>query len=197
MSTTSIDPFVEYLVQKENLRVALQIAGRIDDVRIRIRESFMDEIETKLKEELSEELKSGWVIQQKETGSQSESRAGVCILPERGPNEKTPRYAFQIEQEWNIYHGIVLWEGTFKEGEKRAPFLQEAREKMVPWGYKCSDRPHASLGWKYTSRTFTSLNAALIYMVENREEFAQECARIAAEDFREHLAPLILKLNAS
>jgi hypothetical protein len=81
------DAIVEFLADPTNIRIGLEIAERMEDVKKALERKFWETLERKLRENLT--LPTGWGIQlnRDRTGREIEINSGLAIYPENPPGQ--------------------------------------------------------------------------------------------------------------
>jgi len=187
------DKIWDFLAQKENLPIAIEIADSIEKVKRRVGNGFWERVRPSLQRRLEEGgLHGGWCQELKK--DEEGFAFGILLYPkpERDPVALF-RYGLEEELEkparYHIYQGIFPPSPVPRALNKpvsdlQSPLLDEGYEKSKGWTV-----------WKYI-RDFTSENEFVLTVADRGDEFASGVAE-NFWDFFDATRARVEKLNAA
>ncbi len=182
---------LDFLSEKENLRVALEIAERIEEVKRKLDLDFWIALRDFLDSALTSSTGlNGWVVElDKEILNNPVTNcAGISLAPKAQKDQATYLYPRMEVESWHIFFG-TKWKREIKE--------QISLEEVVDLrkGLENSNFKQSAwwLGWKWTDYYLRN-NDFLLRAASEKQGLAQEAGNILWSLFVEFL-PGIEKAN--
>lgn len=135
---------LNFFAQPENLPLALSVAEQVDNIRLRMNNSFWRECCARLADQIAD-----WRIVLTEDRSTPDWYVGLHFQP---ANEQSSYLQPMMEQqiiggEMRIYFGLV-WNTSPTENTKNLPEIAALHDKLQHAGYKSNER---FLAWRWTA----------------------------------------------
>ena len=172
----------EFLSRKENFRLALEVAERMDDVKARKQIAFWEQAYTLLQTKLQNSPRSdSWIVDSAAEEDLLREDCGIYFIQKRFQDMPGSLYFGLTHYEhgrYYVYHRLA-WEEEPRTQDQITEEVGRLRDALKADGWRSSKW---SVGWKHI-RAFDSHKSFLLELVERSEELAESCAEAFWEFF--------------
>jgi len=196
MSTEYENKMCNFLAQKENLPIAMEIADLIGKVQGRIGNEFWERVRASLQRKLEEaNLHGSWVCQELKKDKKEDFALGVFLDPKPARDPETV-FRYDISEEegntgrYHIYQGICPPSRGGPRAVKKA--VSDLQGRLLDEGY---ERSKGWIAWKYI-RDFTSEDEFVLTVADRGDEYASGVAE-TFWDFFQATRARVEKLNSA